>query len=431
MAFDRREIALLLIGDFVLLAVSLWAALLVRNLALPSLSYFTQNIVPFLPMFCIFLATFYISGLYEKQTRPVKSVMGVRILGAQIANVVIAAVLFFLLPLVIAPKTILALFLFISVAALSLWRFYRIEREFALAERVNAFLIGNGAAADELFEEINTNRWYRINFVGRAADFDVSHLPPEVKVVVMNTQYATALARLATAQPSFVTIDFSTLYEEVFDRVPASYAGIDRISSTLQERHTLYEVTKRMFDIVLATVVSVLALPFVTLAALALFFQGGSPFIRHERIGRGGRLFKMIKLRTMLFNDHGDSELQKRNRVTSFGHFLRKTRIDELPQLWNILKGDLSFIGPRPELPKIAEVYERDIPYYTLRHLITPGLSGWAQIHDYDAPRGGADVPRTKKKLSFDLYYLKHRSLGLDLAIAVKTLRALVSLSGV
>ena len=81
-------------------------------------------------------------------------------------------------------------------------------------------------------------------------------------------------------------------------------------------------------------------------------------------------------------------------------------------------------------MPRIAEVYASEIPYYSLRHLIPPGLSGWAQIHDFDAPRGGADVERTKKKLSFDLYYLKHRSFGLDLAIAIKTLRALLSLSG-
>ncbi len=132
----------------------------------------------------------------------------------------------------------------------------------------------------------------------------------------------------------------------------------------------------------------------------------------------------------MLFNDHGDPELQKKNRITNVGKFLRKSRIDELPQLYNVLKGDLSFIGPRPELPQIAMVYEREIPYYEIRHVITPGLSGWAQIRDYDAPRGAADVERTKRKLSYDLYYLKHRSFGLDIVIALKTIRALVSFSG-
>lgn len=110
--------------------------------------------------------------------------------------------------------------------------------------------------------------------------------------------------------------------------------------------------------------------------------------------------------------------------------FLRKSRIDELPQLWNVFIGELSFIGPRPELPKIVSIYEEEIPYYAVRHLITPGLSGWAQIRDMDAPKGAADVERTARKLSYDLYYLKHRSFVLDLVIALKTLRALLSFSG-
>jgi lipopolysaccharide/colanic/teichoic acid biosynthesis glycosyltransferase len=220
------------------------------------------------------------------------------------------------------------------------------------------------------------------------------------------------------------------VYEEIFDRVPLEHLRIDGVMESLGRRHTAYDIAKRLFDIVLALIGSLVALPFIMLACLALTLRGGSPIILPERIGKGGRRFKMIKLRTMLFNDHGDPELQNKNRTTFLGRFLRKTRIDELPQLWNVLAGDLSFIGPRPELPKIAEVYESEIPYYSLRHYIAPGLSGWAQIHDFDAPRGGADVERTKKKLSFDLYYLKHRSFLLDLAIALKTLRALVSFSG-
>jgi lipopolysaccharide/colanic/teichoic acid biosynthesis glycosyltransferase len=112
------------------------------------------------------------------------------------------------------------------------------------------------------------------------------------------------------------------------------------------------------------------------------------------------------------------------------GKFLRKTRIDEFPQVWNVIRGDLSFIGPRPEMPALAQVYSDSIPYYTMRHLIKPGLSGWAQINDFDVPRSGIDVERTVAKLSFDLYYLKHRSFLLDLEIAAKTAKALLMRSG-
>lgn len=405
MAFDRRETATLLIGDFLILVASLWAALLIRNLEVPSFSYFEINFVPFLPVFFVSLIVFYVAGLYEKQTRPIRSVMGIRIFGAQTATTAIAAILFFVLPLTIAPKAILLLYLVISVMSESAWRFYRMNREVAEGKRTPVVLVGSGPAADELYDEVNNHNAYLIRFVGRVEKkSSLVSVPPEM--------------------------EFAPLYEEVFDRMPLEHMDAVQLFHSLPGKRTLYDSIKRIFDIGLAVIGSVIAIPLVAVAALVLLASGGTPFITNERIGRGGRIFRIIKLRSMLFNDNGNPELQKKNHVTAFGRFLRKTRIDELPQLWNVFMGDLSFIGPRPELPKLVEVYEREIPQYQMRHLIAPGLSGWAQIHDYDAPRGGADVARTKQKLSYDLYYLKHRSFGLDLAIALKTLRTLASVSG-
>jgi lipopolysaccharide/colanic/teichoic acid biosynthesis glycosyltransferase len=331
--------------------------------------------------------------------------MGSRIFGAQAATVAISAILFFTLPLTIAPKTILILYLVVSVIAESAWRFYRMDREVAEGKRVPVVLIGHGSAADELYEEVNSNKKYMIRFIGRR---DKKRMQPSTEL----------------------EMDSSSLYEEIFDRVALDDSSVWQFAELFPERHSLYDASKRVFDIILAVLLSAVAIPIIATAAIALYLEGGTPFIHPERIGKNGRIVQLLKLRTMLFNDNGDPELQKKNRVTAFGRFLRKTRIDELPQLWNILIGDLSFIGPRPELPKIAETYEREIPQYQMRNFIAPGLSGWAQIHDYDAPRGGADVTRTRRKLSYDLYYLKHRSFGLDIAIAIKTLRALSSFSG-
>ncbi|MFA6415086.1 MAG: sugar transferase [Candidatus Paceibacterota bacterium] len=408
MAFDRRETAILLIGDFLILVASLWVALLLRNLAVPTPSYFESNFIPFLPVFLLSLVVFYIAGLYEKQTRPIRRVMGARIFGAQAATVALAAILFFVLPLTIAPKTILMLYLLVSVAAESGWRFIRMNKEVAEGKRVPIILVGSGPAALELYDEVNNNNKYMIRFTDR---IEKGALPTD---------------RVGDR----VYRDVASLYEEIFDRVPLEHLDATQLLESLPKHRSLYDGAKRIFDIVLALVGAVIAVPIIGIAALALLLEGGMPFFSHERIGKNGRHFYLVKLRSMLLNDHGDPELQKKNRVTTLGHILRKTRIDELPQLWNVLAGDLSFIGPRPELPKIAEVYEREIPQYWMRHLITPGLSGWAQIRDYDAPRGGADVARTRRKLSFDLYYLKHRSFGLDVAIALKTLRALLSFSG-
>jgi lipopolysaccharide/colanic/teichoic acid biosynthesis glycosyltransferase len=127
-------------------------------------------------------------------------------------------------------------------------------------------------------------------------------------------------------------------------------------------------------------------------------------------------------------NDKG--EWGGENKVTKIGNFLRKTRIDELPQLWNVLKGGYSLIGPRPEFPKAVYKYANKIPYYNARHLITPGLSGWAQLNHHKHPHHGVDVEETRNKLSYDLYYLKNRSFWLDFEIGLKTIKTLLSAVG-
>ncbi len=443
MVFDRRETTILLTGDFLVLVVSLWTALFLRNLTLPSLSYFKENVVPFLPMFFLSLVVFYIAGLYEKQTRPIQRVMGVRILGAQAATVAIVAILFFVLPLSIAPKTILVLYLIVSVVAESSWRFMRMRREVAEDKRMPTLLVGSSPAALELQDEVNGSNQYLIRFVDRVKTKGLSSnailhtiktgIKEEARFVVIDTSdpaFGHDIYTFYDLISDATFLDLISLYEEIFDRVPLDHMSSTQLFDFLPKRRALYDLSRRIFDIAFAAIGTIIAAPFIIISALVLFATGGTPFIYQERVGKSGRSIRLIKLRTMLFFDAGDSEKQKRNHVTKVGHFLRKTRIDELPQLWNILTGDLSFIGPRPELPKIAEVYEREIPQYRMRYLITPGLSGWAQIHDSNVPRGQADVVRTRRKLSFDLYYLKHRSFGLDLAITLKTFRALASLSG-
>lgn len=310
--------------------------------------------------------------------------------------------------------------------------------------RTPALLIGFGPAVRELYDEVQENSRYLIRFIARIDTKNLSEqvlieevgkaLKSGVRIVVLDS-FDPLVERIVSQfydlRANGITIrEFASLYEEIFDRVPLDHIDSRQLLASAPAQRTLYDVMKRAFDFILAAILSLVAIPFIAIAALVLQFDGGTPFLHQERIGRGNKIIRLLKLRTMLFFDAGDPEKQKLNRVTRFGALLRKSRIDELPQLWNVLTGDLSFIGPRPEFPSIAEVYEREIPHYRMRHLIAPGLSGWAQIHDYDAPRGPADVVRTRRKLSLDLYYLKHRSFGLDLAIAAKTLRALISFSG-
>jgi lipopolysaccharide/colanic/teichoic acid biosynthesis glycosyltransferase len=139
----------------------------------------------------------------------------------------------------------------------------------------------------------------------------------------------------------------------------------------------------------------------------------------------------------MSINDGGveqgekEESISRVQHVTRVGRWLRASRIDELPQLWNVLKGDISLIGPRPELPNLVKLYEKEISFYNVRHLIKPGLSGWAQIYQKTPPKFSTDYDQTKTKLSYDLFYIKNRSFWLDIKIALKTIRELVSRRGV
>jgi lipopolysaccharide/colanic/teichoic acid biosynthesis glycosyltransferase len=440
----RRETAILILGDVLLMGLSLWLALCIRNFEIPTGTYYFEHIRGFIAVFAISLLIFYISGLYERQTRLIKRILGARVFGAQVANTAIAAIIFFLLPFTVAPKTVLAIYLLISVILLSAWRFFGVPI-LSVAQPVKALMVGEGAAVEDVLRVVKDNPKYYVRFEahirpsaykgGALAAAIHAHSRDDVKLIVIDTRDPRVRDELPHLYDELLSggwfTEFATFYEDLFDRVPGAHIDHAWLLENLPRQHLTYALGKRSIDILGALIGIFFALPFIVLAVLAIYIQGGgTPFIRHERVGRGNTPFYIVKLRTMLFNDHGDPELQRTNRVTTVGHFLRKTRIDELPQLWNIFAGDLSFIGPRPELPALARVYEKEIPYYGARHLITPGLSGWAQIYDYDAPRGGVDIERTKRKLTYDLYYLKHRSLGLDIAIALKTLRALFSFSG-
>ena len=224
-----------------------------------------------------------------------------------------------------------------------------------------------------------------------------------------------------------------SMYEQLHHRVPPSLIEeswlLENVSAG--SPHYAYDLLKRGVDMLGALVLLVPTFIIFPIVALAIHLQDRGPlFYKTARVGQYNKTIQILKFRTMTGMDNADDALKSNLRITPIGSFLRKTRIDELPQLINILKGDLSFIGPRPEIPTLVSVYAENIPYYNMRHLTKPGLSGWAQINNFDVPRGGVDIKRTIDKLSFDLYYLKHRSLLLDIEIALKTVTTLLMRTG-
>jgi sugar transferase (PEP-CTERM system associated) len=193
---------------------------------------------------------------------------------------------------------------------------------------------------------------------------------------------------------------------------------------------TSQQFTRQVVSICAAALGLLLFLPFLPFVVLAVKLSSKGPvFFRQKRVGMGGRIFEVVKFRTMFIDAEADgAKWATKNdpRITNVGMFLRKTRIDEIPQLWNVLRGDMGFVGPRPERPEFVNWLTEELPFYYLRTLIRPGLTGWAQVrYSY-----GATLAETKEKLEYDLYYIKHMSLGLDLLIMFETIKTILRRRG-
>ncbi|RZV51028.1 MAG: exopolysaccharide biosynthesis polyprenyl glycosylphosphotransferase, partial [Pseudomonadales bacterium] len=194
----------------------------------------------------------------------------------------------------------------------------------------------------------------------------------------------------------------------------------------------LVESAKRASDVFIALVLLLLTWPLMLIAAIAIVLESGRPvFYQQTRVGLGGKTFSIFKFRSMVVNAEKEGEAvwatAKDSRVTPVGAVLRNTRIDELPQLWNVLRGDMSFVGPRPERPEFVQGFAETLPFYNERHRVKPGLMGWAQLN---YPYGASDED-AEQKLRYDLYYVKNKSLMLDLVIMVQTVQVILLGMGV
>lgn len=224
--------------------------------------------------------------------------------------------------------------------------------------------------------------------------------------------------------PSFRLVSFDHFCEYAFGRISVwSVSPLWFMSLLHAYRRPYRRMTKRVLDVVIATCALVFMAPFIGLTVLAVRMSGPGPvFYRQIRVGEAGQPFEILKFRTMDDGAEADGAAawaaENDVRVTGVGKLLRRFRMDELPQLWNIIKGEMSIVGPRPERPEFVEILERDIPHWSRRHLVKPGLTGWAQV------RMGytADATTAADKLAYDLYYVKHRGLMVDVAIVLRTL---------
>lgn len=452
-----RELLILIAGDITCFIIALYVTLLVRYFELPSGQLFSDHLGPFLIISSVWLFIFYIAGLYDKHTVFLKSLLFSRILNTQFVNILIAALLFFIIPFGIAPKTNLIIYLLISIILIMIWRL-KLYNYLSPKNKHRAILIADGEEAIELVDEVNNNERYNYSFVRLIDDKTAMHTEnfedkllsliekENITMIVANPKgeyierIMPTLFELAFIRFEFTFLDFYKAYEDTFDRVPLSALRYDWfIQHVSQSKSLVYDATKRGFDILgsLALVVFlVVTLPFI---ALAMRLEGGGPvLITQERIGRYNKRMKVYKLRTMTMNDADSStwtpeDKQKGNQITKIGELLRKTSIDEFPQCINILKGEMSLIGPRNDIVGLGQRLAKEIPYYNIRNFVKPGVTGWAQTHqhymgDNISPQS---IEESRQRLAYDLFYVKNRSLLLDIEITLRTFKTLLSRFGV
>ena len=399
----RRTYFLLFAGDIAAFVVSLYLTLWLRYFEVPSETTLSPYIIPFTFLFAFWILVFYSAGLYNKRLLLFPSRVLDALLKVQLVNIVLAALFFFLIPVFgIAPKMILVLYLIVSLATIVLWRTVLYPRISVPRARERLVLFAKGPEVDELCVEINGNPRYGIELVTQSPGDNSVTSPYQV-------------------------VFFEDMYEEVFDRVPLSQLGQAWLRENIARTNPFwYSVVKRAVDIIGGVVmglVTIIATPFVALA-LQLEYPG-PVFLAQTRIGRNGTRIRAYKFRSMRFGDKGAWKGEGTNEVTRVGSFLRKISLDEFPQFVNVLKGEISLIGPRNDIESLGQRLSEALPYYEARYRVKPGITGWAQINQqYEQGHlSPQSIEETKVRLAYDFYYLKHRSLGLDLIIALKTVK--------
>lgn len=426
----------LFIGDIITLYLSLLITLLIRYGSEFTRECWQQHFWPFTIIYMIWIAVFFINGLYAITLARNNIKFYSLLFQTLIINTGLSIAFFYFIPYFgITPKTNLFLSLIIFTMLFVIWRqlYNHSLRSTVLIN--NVLIIGENKEIEQIKNLVRNNPQFGYQIVQqiRPSDiqtpFDLLEIATQknIKTIItaIDPHHDSKLVRsLYQCLPLKISFsDLPSFYEKVLGKVPISSIGeVWFLENLTESQKDLYETVKRILDIFGAIILGLISLIIYPFVALAIKIDSrGSVFYRQRRIGLDGQIFSVIKFRSMIQEAEKSGAQwadQQDHRVTKVGRFLRKTRLDELPQLWNILLGQMSFIGPRPERIEFVQQLEKEIPYYQIRHIVKPGLSGWAQVNFHY----GASVEDSIEKLQYELYYIKHRSIILDISIALKTI---------
>jgi exopolysaccharide biosynthesis polyprenyl glycosylphosphotransferase len=427
---NRYQKIMLFLGDILMMYLALSIAVYLRGGEELLRSAWTNHISAYTLLHLVWLMLLYIDDFYAPRRFRMNTDFVQALLRVLLLQALAGTVFFYVVQAFgITPKVILLLHVLVFAILFAGWRWVAGVTLRLRAWRRPAVFLEIDDQTARLATELANDPYapYKVHgvFTEVGAGFQEAARHPATDTVVVGNQAWQALPPevFDLALVGTRVVDAATFWEEHHRRVPLHADDVSWFLGGFRDsRKGEYEVTKRLADFLVAAVLGLLLLPLMALIAVAVRLTSPGPALyRQIRTGRLGESFALYKFRTMRTDAeaHGPQWSSGRGdpRVTGLGRLLRHTHLDEIPQLWNILKGEMSFVGPRPERPEFVADLKEQLPYYSLRHLVRPGLTGWAQIHY----RYGASVEDAAIKLSLDLWYVKNRTLALDLRIFLKT----------
>lgn len=371
---------------------------------------------------------------------------------------IVYLVIFFVSPRDALPRLFILYYAITSIILITVWRTWRPFLIGWTYQPRRAMVVGSGWAARAILEVLETEAKNEYEVVGVVSHPSTHAEIDQTVTVLRDGKLLAATAESLNAseiilaygsempgdmfqglmdayEQGYTITPMPILYEQVTGRVPIEHVSESSWMIVLPIETNLlfnpYPMLKRLMDITLSLIGSLIFALMLPLIALAVTLDSPGPiFYRQERVGKGGRTFKILKLRTMIPEAEKVSGPQwaadNDPRITRTGKFLRKTRLDEVPQLINVLRGDMSLVGPRPERPFFVEKLSQNIPFYRTRNIIKPGVTGWAQVkYNY-----GNSVEDALVKLQYDLYYIRHQSIILDALIMLRTIGKMLKFAG-
>jgi len=420
---------LIVFGDFLSFLISFLLLIFIRFKSNDYLFAINLHTFPFIILYLCWVLIFYIFGLYDLVTiRPTIPYFK-RWIIALLCSFAIGIILFYFVPIFgISPKVNLV----IQVALFGFFSFlFRriIYSIFAKTLTEPAILVGESETLLELEKTIKENPQIGLRIIKhfkntKDIDAHLEEIKNPVIILDKNTE-ASEESVLNLYKKGVTIIDTAKAYEKYLFKIPVAYIDMSFIIDNVNARkNILYTsfifITDRIFAILLLIITS----PFLIISFIFIYLHDKGPiFYAQKRVGLNGKIFRLYKLRSMIIDSEKDGAKWCTGpvdaRITPVGQVIRKLHIDEIPQMINILKGDISLVGPRPERPEFVTPLEGTIPHYNLRHIIRPGFTGWAQIK-YGYARSKED---SKEKFEYDLYYIKNRNIFLDLGIVLRTIQ--------